>query len=108
MPGFIGAALVDPATGRTLGALSSRDDFNPDTAAFLDGGAAFQGIRALAGEGAESRLEDVLFTLSDQLHFLRRTQTGELIYVATERNQSANLALVRTVVSRQLGGSSPA
>lgn len=108
MPGFIGAALVNPATGRTLGALSSRDDFNPDAAAFLDGGAALQGIRALAGAGAESQLEDVLFTLSDQLHFLRRTKTGELIYVATERAASTNLALVRTIVSRQLGGSPPA
>ena len=47
----------------------------------------------------------MLFTLSDQLHFLRRTKTGELIYVATERDPSTNLALVRSVVSRQLGGS---
>lgn len=101
IPGLIGAAWVAPGPARMLAALSIRGDFALEQAALLDG-AVLQDPGAGAGPGQAFSIEDVLFTLGDQLHFLRRADGGGYIYVAAERDPSTNLALVRSVVERQV------
>jgi CheY-like chemotaxis protein len=102
IPGLIGAAWVDPKTTRTLAAHAARTGFELEKAALLDS-ALLEDLAAGAGSEMARRLEDVLFTLGDQLHFLRSAGAGTYIYVATERDPSTNLALVRSVVARQIG-----
>lgn len=97
LPGLIAAAVVDPRSGRSLGAVASGDD--ADAAAPLVGEAL---RRALAAGSAAPRLEDVLFTFDDRLHFLRAMPSGDVLVLAADRAATGNLALLRSVVARQL------
>jgi CheY-like chemotaxis protein len=100
VPGFIAAAVVEPRSGRTLSKLSLRDDFDPAMAALLEGDVALR-----AGErDAGTRIEDALFTLSDQIHFLHSLGEHQWVYVVTERSDSSHPALVRSAVTRHLRG----
>jgi hypothetical protein len=53
-------------------------------------------IRAL---GLSSTLDDILLTLSDQLHLIKLVGSGSFIYLAADRG-TTNLAIMRTSVSR--------
>lgn len=102
IPGLIGAAWVAREPERMLAVLPVRGGFELEQAALLDG-AVLQDPGAGAGPAPAFSIEDVLFTLSDQLHFLRGAGAGGYIYVAAERDPSTNLALVRSAVERQVG-----
>lgn len=54
-------------------------------------------IRAL---GINSQLEDMLLTLSDQLHLIKMLSSSTFIYIAADRG-STNLALLRSAVNRE-------
>ena len=60
----------------------------------------FKTIRAL---NLKSVLEEILLTLSDQIHMIRLVGTTSFIYLAAERSQS-NLAIVRTAVIKHTSG----
>jgi CheY-like chemotaxis protein len=100
LPGFLAAARVDAQTGRVL-ATAGR-------APLVEGGgrgigsAATGEVAALLRVGVAARIEDVLCTLDDQLHFLQRGRPGEFVFVATERGPAANPASIRNAISQRL------
>ena len=66
--GFIGASVVDLGTGMSLASISRVANFDLDVAAAYNSEmvkAKYNTIRAL---GIEGELQDMLLTLSDQLH----------------------------------------
>ena len=96
VPGFIAAAVVEPRSGRTVSKISLRTDFDPAMAALLEGDVALR-----AGENdPATRIEDALFTLSDQIHFLHSLGDHQWVYVATERSDIAPELLLRAPVAR--------
>ena len=51
--------------------------------------------------GIDSHLQDMLLTLSDQLHLVRVLNNDLFVYVAVQSSQS-NLALLRTAVNANI------
>ena len=99
--GFIGASVVDLGTGMSLASISRVANFDLDVAAAYNSEmvkAKYNTIRAL---GIDTELQDMLLTLSDQLHLIRVLGNELFVYVAVNSAQS-NLAILRSVVNKNV------
>lgn len=103
IPGFIAASLVDLDSGMTLAVLSSRPDFDLAAASAFNSEIVKQKIKTIQALDLNSTLEDILLTLSDQLHIIKMVGTGSFIYLAAERATS-NLAIIRSSVTKHTTG----
>lgn len=103
LPNFLTVAVVDSATGQILAGQWAGHSGGAVEVAAANAEIVRQtrqAIEALALAPAE-QLEDILVTLSRQLHLLQvLSQHGWLLYLAI-RTQDTNLALARTVLRQQ-------
>jgi hypothetical protein len=99
IPGFIGASLVDVDSGMTLGAKSARAGFDLAAASAFNSEIVKAKLKAMKAIGLTSALEDILLTLTDQLHLIKILSPTTFLYFAADR-ASTNLAIVRTVVGK--------
>jgi len=99
LPGFIAASLVDLDSGMTLGAFSSQDDFDISAASAFNSEMVKQKRKIMLALGLTSDLEDMLITLSDQIHLIRIVSPTTFIYLAADR-QGSNIAIVRSAVAK--------
>ncbi len=98
--GFLGACIVDMETGMPLASRSSRSDFDLDVASAYNSEMVKAKNKTIKALGISSQLEDMLLTLSDQLHLIKMLGPSTFIYIAADR-QSTNLALLRSAVNRE-------
>lgn len=103
VPGFIAASLVDLDSGMTLAVKSARPDFDLAAASAFNSEIIKQKHKTIRALGLSSVLEDILLTLSDQLHLIKMVGNSSFIYLAAER-ATTNLAIMRTSVARHGGG----
>lgn len=99
IPGFIAAALVDLETGMTLSTKSTRPDFDLSVASAFNSELVKQKLKTMKALNLKSSLEDILLTLSDQLHVIKFVTPKTFIYLAADKANS-NLAIVRSVVAK--------
>ena len=99
VPGFIAASLVDLDSGMTLAVKSARPDFDLAAASAFNSEIVKQKHKTIRALGLNSVLEDILLTLSDQLHLIKLVGQTSFVYLAAER-ASTNLAIMRTSVTR--------
>jgi hypothetical protein len=98
LPGFIAASLVDLDSGMALGLYSKDLSFDLNTASAFNSEIVKQKIKIMDVLGLDGRLEDMLLTLSDQIHLIRLINSGTFLYLAADRAAS-NLAIVRNAVA---------
>ena len=103
VPGFIAASLVDLDSGMTLAVKSLRADFDLAAASAFNSEIVKQKFKTIKSLGLKSTLEDILLTLSDQLHLIRLVGDRSFIYLAAERAQT-NLAIIRNSVTKHTSG----
>ncbi|MBX7185648.1 MAG: hypothetical protein K1Y01_10935 [Vicinamibacteria bacterium] len=97
--GFIGASLVDLDSGMTLGAHTVRQNFDLGAASAYNSEIVKQKNKAIQALGLKSALEDILLTLSDQIHLIKLVTPQTFIYLAADRSLT-NLAIVRASVAK--------
>lgn len=102
VPGFIAASLVDLDSGMTLAVKSARPDFDLAAASAFNSEIVKQKHKTIRALGLSSVLEDILLTLTDQLHLIKMVGNSSFIYLAAERG-TTNLAIMRTSVARHGG-----
>lgn len=100
--GFIGASLVDMDSGMTLATRSERPDFDLSTASAYNSEMVKLKLKTIHSLGLKSDLEDMLLTLSDQIHLIKLIGKGSFLYLAADRS-TTNLAIVRSAVARYIG-----
>ncbi len=71
VPGFIAASMVDLDSGMTLAVKSARPDFDLAAASAFNSELVKQKFKTIKTLGLKSTLEDMLLTLSDQLHLIK-------------------------------------
>ncbi len=95
--GFIGAALVDHESGMTLGTLGT--GINLDVAAAGNTEVVRAKLRVMEQLGIHGTIEDILITLSEQLHLIRPVRGNLFLYLAIDRKRG-NLGMARHIMSR--------
>ena len=99
--GFIAASVADIESGMTLVIRSDRPDFDLAAASAFNSEMVKQKLKTIEALGLNSRLEDMLLTLSDQIHLIKILDSDTFLYLAVD-GASSNLALVRRAVQRHL------
>jgi predicted regulator of Ras-like GTPase activity (Roadblock/LC7/MglB family) len=97
--GFIAASLVDLDSGMTLAVKASRTDFDLTVASAYNSELVKQKVKIMKTLGLNGAIEDMLITLTDQIHLIKVVGPNTFLYLAVDRRQS-NLALVRSAVNR--------
>ncbi|HEX6904320.1 MAG TPA: hypothetical protein VF789_31720 [Thermoanaerobaculia bacterium] len=99
MSGFIAASVVDMESGLTLGTKTQRSDFDLSVASAYNSELVKQKIKIMRALNLKSNLEDMLLTLTDQIHIIKILSPNVFLYLAAER-ESTNLAIMRSAVAR--------
>ena len=98
--GMIAAAAVDLESGMTLAAKSNRADFDLSVASAYNSELVKQKLKIMQALNLKATLEDMLLTLSDQLHLIKMLpRGGSFLYLAADR-AGTNLAILRTAVNK--------
>lgn len=98
--GFVGASVVDLTSGMALASRTARPDFDLEIASAYNSEMVKGKFRTMEALGLSSELEDMLLTLTDQLHLIKMIDNTTFMYMAAEKGKT-NLALLRTVVNAQ-------
>jgi len=99
--GFIAASLVDLESGMTLASKSVRGDFDLTAASAYNSELVKQKIKIMGTLGLSGSMQDMLITLSDQIHLIKMVNPTTFLYLAVDSSQS-NLAIVRNAVQRHV------
>ncbi len=97
--GLIAISVVDLESGLTLAVRTNRQDFDLSTASAFNSEMVKMKLKTMKALGLTSTLEDMLLTLSDQIHLIRLISPAAFVYVAVDRAKT-NIAIVRTVVAK--------
>jgi predicted regulator of Ras-like GTPase activity (Roadblock/LC7/MglB family) len=101
MNGFIAASLVDMESGLTLGAKSNRSEFDLNVASAYNSELVKQKLKIMKALNLKSTLEDILLTLSDQIHIIKIVSPSVFLYLAADR-ENTNLAIVRSAILKHV------
>lgn len=100
--GVIATAVVDLESGMTLAAKSNRGDFDLTVASAYNSELVKQKLKIMKALNLKASLEDMVLTLTDQIHVIKIMPGGaSFLYLAADRG-STNLAILRTAVSKQM------
>jgi predicted regulator of Ras-like GTPase activity (Roadblock/LC7/MglB family) len=99
--GFIAASLVDLDSGMTLAVKSVRPEFDLTAASAYNSELVKQKLKIMRTLGLTGTIEDMLISLTDQIHLVKLIGPTTFLYLAVDRKQS-NLAIVRAAVSRHV------
>ncbi len=103
LPAAIAVAVVDTATGLTLASHSNSAGFSPEAAAAHNAEVVKQELRAMQALKLEGQLlEEVLITLSTQLHVIKIINGGgAFVYLAVDA-RTTNLGIAREVLREHI------
>src|SRR5262245_52812028 len=99
--GFIAASLVDLDSGMTLAVKSVRSEFDLTAASAYNSELVKQKLKIMRSLGLGGTIEDMLISLSDQIHLVKLIGTTTFLYLAVDKKLS-NLAIVRAAVAKHV------
>ncbi|MBT9393164.1 hypothetical protein KLP40_08305 [Hymenobacter sp. NST-14] len=98
LPGLVAVAVVDTNSGMSLASHSNSPGINPDTAAAYNTEVVKQKQKAMTAlKLTDEKIEDILITLSNQIHLLKITENNKFIYLVVN-SRDTNLAIAREVL----------
>ena len=101
LPTLLAVAVVETETGMPLASHSNLADFDIETAAAYNTEVVKQKLRAVQALKLNQTVQDILLTLTDQLHLLKLSADGgKFIYLAVNAADT-NLAMARQVLKSQ-------
>lgn len=101
MTGFIAASLVDLDSGMTLGVKTKDPNFDLTTASAFNSELVKQKLKIMNAIGMNGDLEEMLMTLSNQVHCIRLVSPSTFFYLAADRGTS-NHAIVRSAIGKHM------
>ncbi len=100
VPGYIAVSVTEVSTGVCYVSHSEKDDFDPEIASAYNLEVVKAKKKAIKALGLESNIQDILITLSDQLHIIDVSENGEyFIYLAVDTS-NANLGMTRALLKK--------
>jgi hypothetical protein len=99
LPGLMAVAVVDVSSGMALASHSNTPSINPETAAAYNTEVVKQKQKAMAALKLQGEtIEDILITLSSQLHLLKLNPAGTKFIYLVVSSRDTNLAIAREVL----------
>jgi len=100
--GVIATAAVDLESGMTLAAKTNRPEFDLGVASAYNSELVKQKMKIMRALNLKSDLEDMLLTLSDQIHLIKILPGNtSFLYLAADRG-STNLGILRSAVGKHV------
>jgi hypothetical protein len=98
--GFIAVSVTEVETGMSYSSLSLNPNFDPELASAYNLEVVKAKINAIKALGLNQRINDILITLTDQIHIIDVSEDGKyFIYLAVDSTK-ANLGLTRATLSK--------
>lgn len=98
LPQLVAVAIVDTNSGMSLASHTNSPNINPDTAAAYNTEVVKQKQKAMAAlKLTGETIEDILITLSNQIHLLKLAENNKFIYLVVN-SRDTNLAIAREVL----------
>ena len=102
LPGLVAVAVVDITSGMALASHSNSPSINPETAAAYNTEVVRQKQKAMTAlKLTNETIEDILITLTNQLHLLKVANDGKKFIYLVVNPRDTNLAIAREVVRSQ-------
>ena len=99
LPGLLAVAVVDVTSGMALASHSNSPNINPETAAAYNTEVVKQKQKAMTALKLQNEIiEDILITLTNQLHLLKLTPNGNKFIYLVVNSRETNLAIAREVL----------
>jgi hypothetical protein len=99
LPGLMAVAVVDVTSGMALASHSNSPSINPETAAAYNTEVVRQKQKAMTAlKLTNETIEDILITLTNQLHLLKLTPNGNKFIYLVVNSRETNLAIAREVL----------
>ena len=100
MPGFIAVSVAEIKSGISYYSLSTVDTFDPELASAFNLEVVKSKMNVIASLGLNQKIDDIIFTLSSQIHIVDVSDNGEyLIYLAVDSTKG-NLGMIKAMLSR--------
>jgi predicted regulator of Ras-like GTPase activity (Roadblock/LC7/MglB family) len=101
LPTLLAVAVVETETGMPLAAHSNIADFDIDTAAAYNTEVVKQKLKAIQALKLKQTVQDILLTLTDQLHLIKLSPTGDKFIYLAVNSRDTNLAVARQILKSQ-------
>lgn len=100
LAGFIGVSVTEVKTGMSFASLSVNPNFDPELASAYNLEVVKAKLSAIKALGLTSKLDDILITLSDQLHIIDLSDNGDyFVYLAVDSSK-VNLGMARATLKK--------
>lgn len=102
LPSLLAVAVVDATSGMALASHSNSPTLNPETAAAYNTEVVKQKQKAMAALKLQGeRIDDILTTLSNQLHLINLAEDGKKFIYLVVNARDTNLAIARDVCRQE-------
>ncbi len=99
LPSLMAVAVVDVSSGMALASHSNSPGINPETAAAYNTEVVKQKQKAMSALKLQGEtIEDILITLTNQLHLLKLNPAGNKFIYLVVNSRDTNLAIAREVL----------
>jgi hypothetical protein len=102
LPSLVAVAVVDVTSGMALASHSNSPNINPETAAAYNTEVVKQKQKAMTALKLQGeRIDDILITLTNQLHLLNISEDGKKFIYLVVNSRETNLAIARDVCRQE-------
>jgi hypothetical protein len=99
LPGLMAVAVVDVTSGMALASHTNSPSINPETAAAYNTEVVKQKQKAMSAlKLTNETIEDILITLTNQLHLLKLNAAGNKFIYLVVNSRETNLAIAREIL----------
>jgi CRP-like cAMP-binding protein len=102
LPSLVAVAVVDVTSGMALASHSNSPSINPETAAAYNTEVVKQKQKAMTALKLQGeRIDDILITLTNQLHLLNLSEDGKKFIYLVVNSRETNLAIARDICRQE-------
>jgi predicted regulator of Ras-like GTPase activity (Roadblock/LC7/MglB family) len=98
LPTLVAVAVVETETGMPLASHTNIADFDIETAAAYNTEVVKSKLKAIQALKLNQTLQDILLTLTDQLHLLKLSPSGDKFIYLAVNSKDTNLAQARQIM----------
>ena len=100
VPGYIAVTVTEVSTGICYASHSDKSNFDPEVASAYNLEVVKAKHSAIKALNLEAKIQDILITLSGQIHIIDLSENGEyFIYLAVDSDK-ANLGMSRALLKK--------